>query len=118
MREINFKTIQDINHEVYEKWKDKLHKKQYVAPIMRDSALEQMNDPDLNDYEKKRLQNIIDSGVLDAMEEVVDEEAYKEFDKELTDRIQHAIDTGILPKPSKTPLTEKGLKRIWKKMKK
>jgi hypothetical protein len=114
MRKANLDKLREINKSVYDRHKENLMKNELVAPLLKEMALEQVNDPSLPDYEKQRIQNILDTGMLDVTEEVIDTEAVALYEKELQEEIDKAVAKGILPKPPKRGISKKELKELWK----
>lgn len=102
MNKKTLKTIQGIQKELYDKYKAKLHKREYTAPDLRQHVINLAKDESYPEYQRQRYQNMVDSGVYDAKQDTIDEKVAKEYEKEIEKAIDEAIKDGRLPKP-KTP---------------
>lgn len=101
----NIKTkVLEITNEVYKKYDARLIKKvpKYMDTesglTLRNVAELGLQDPNITEEEKEKLNHFINSGLLDETEDQVDEEVAKEYEKELELTLFNAVQDGILPK--------------------
>ncbi len=102
------KKLKAIVDPIYKQFKPRLYKKVYAAPDIRQMNIDKAKDASLPDYERRRYQNLVDAGVFDAQEDVVEEEVSKEYEAAVEKAIDEAIKKKELPKP-KTPAIMKKL---------
>lgn len=105
------KIIQDINDSVPKELRDRLFKREFVAPDLRirvretvaelRKEAEQLEDEERDKALKEagRLQNMIDAGFYDATQIVVDPEVAKEVDAYVERELDKAIAEGRIPHP-------------------
>ncbi|MDQ0316404.1 hypothetical protein [Amorphus orientalis] len=105
------KIIQDINDSVPKELRDRLFKREYVAPDLRirvrETVAELRKEAEQLEGEERdkalkeagRLQNMIDAGFYDATQIVVDPEVAKEVDAYVERELDKAIAEGRIPHP-------------------
>lgn len=115
--------IRNIEKSVPKEWRDNLIVKRFVAPDLRQSIIEELEELPgqilaLEGEEKaqmekhyRRLRNVFEAGFYDATEHVVDQEMAKKIEDFIEAGIQAAIDRGELSDD------DKELKQITKKLK-
>jgi len=108
--------VLEITNTVYEQYKDKLYKTVFVHQDLKDIITLGLEDPEkkvnLSEEERAKLQNYLDSGVLNETEEVPDWEVAKEYDQAIDKALEKAIEDGILPKYTTTLLKKKTRKYV------
>lgn len=121
MNQSKLKKIKEIESRIPQEWRDNLMKKQYVAPDLRQEALNtlkeyeeqsELSPEDQKDY--RRLKNLFDAGYYDAEEMVVDEKIAKKMEDFMERELKKAMKSGELPKAK----SDKELKDYVKKLKK
>lgn len=103
--------VLEITNTLYEQYKDRLFKTVLVHQELKDMVELGLKDPEkklnLSDEEKQKLQNYLDSGILDETEEVPNWEVAKEYDTAIDNAIVKAIEKGEIPKYALTLLKKK-----------
>lgn len=102
----NRTTVRAIQRRVYKKYKDTLMYDSPIAPDLRAEAERQLEDENLTETERRRIQTILDSGVYDELETTVDPEVGAKYEAELDAEIQKAIDAGELDPPDENSRQE------------
>ena len=109
-----------ITKQVHKKYEGKLYKNvpKYRDPesglSLRDFLEKAKESPQAGPEELERIETYLNAGVIDELEEVVDEEVAKEYDKALDAALLEAIDKGILPKYALNYIKKKTRKYVRK----
>lgn len=94
--------VLEITNNLYEQYKDRLFKTVLVHQDLKDIVELGLKDQEkklnLSDEDKQKLQNYLDSGVLEETEEVPDWEVAKEYEAAIDQAITDAIEKGEIPK--------------------
>lgn len=102
MNEHDEKIIQGIQAEVYDKYKDKLWKKEEKAPTMKKVAHKALNEEhdNLTPAQRDEVRKALDSGELDGEKQVIDEEVGRQMENEVKRKMYVEIKKGNLSDPS------------------
>jgi len=109
MKKKDIKILEDINKKAAAIYGDKLWTTQPKADVMLDVAKKALTT-DRKLFSKEdliKLQSIVDSGMLEGEEKVVNEDVAKAYDKYIGDEITLAIKEGRLSHPDKDPFIKK-----------
>lgn len=107
MQKKHLKIIQDINKEVYEKYKDKLFREEYIAPEARKMAKNiaaGKHDDDLPQEKVEQIRAAYELGEYDKKRVVTDPLVAKQFDVEMQKCLVKAIKEGRIPNPKDDPV--------------
>lgn len=94
--------IQKKTEDVYKKYEDKLYYWGNKYETVKKSWKILANSPDLSKEKRKKYQTMLDSGMADQFDWLMDEKIAKKIDKELGEAIEEMIKNKELPPREKT----------------
>ena len=109
MKKKDIKVLDEINKKAAALFGDRLYKMQPKGDVMLEVAHKALT-VDKDKFSKEdldKLQTIVDSGVLEGEEKVVDMDVAKEMDEWMGKEITQAIEEGRLSHPDKDPFIKK-----------
>lgn len=122
MNSKKLKKIRAIEKRVPQEWRDALTSEEYVAPDLREEALNTLTEyeanGETNEKDYLRLRHLFDAGYYDKKELVVNEEMAKKIEDFMDEEIDKAIASGELPPPEDDNELKEYVKKLHKNGKK
>lgn len=108
------KELNRIQDSIPADMKKRLIRNQYASPTVRKILRLALKDESVSQEKKDSIQTIIDTGIVDKKEDVINQTAQKEIDNYVDQEIAKSIVAGRLPRPKDNSLFDKYIKKCKK----
>lgn len=102
--------MRSIYAEVPMEWKSNLMKKVDKYEFIKDLMRKAIGDNEFPEEKKRYYQNLLDSGQMDEIEQVLDPEMAGKIDSFIESRVLEEVEKGNLPKRAKEEIIKKAKK--------